>query len=181
MAGELPRETEVKLRLDDAESGRRVVTQLGAFLVEPRHFEDNVLFDDAARGLAGRGALIRLRETPWAATLTYKGPREVVEGVKRREEVECRVEDAEALRVILGRLGLRSVFRYQKYREVYELDDVEIVIDETPIGAFLEIEGPVEAIHRAADAMGFGAESYVVESYAALFAAAGGEGDMVFG
>jgi hypothetical protein len=29
--------------------------------------------------------------------------------------------------------------------------------------------------------MGFGAESYVVESYSALFAALGGEGDMVFG
>jgi adenylate cyclase class 2 len=180
MAGELPKETEVKLRLDDAEEGRRVVGQLGAFLVAPRHFEDNVIYDDAARGLTSRGALIRLRVTPWASTLTYKGPREVVEGVKRREEVECRVEDPEALRVILGRLGLRSVFRYQKYREVYELDDVEIVIDETPIGAFLEIEGSLEAIHRTADAMGFSAESYVVESYAALFVAAGGEGDMVF-
>jgi adenylate cyclase class 2 len=181
MTGELPKESEVKLRLEDAEAGRRVVAQVGAFLVEPRHFEDNVIFDDAARGLTGRGALIRLRVTPWAATLTYKGPLEVVEGVKRREEVECRVEDSEALRVILGRLGLRSIFRYQKYREVYELDEVEIVVDETPIGAFLEIEGPVEAIHRTADAMGFGAESYVVETYAALFAAAGGEGDMVFG
>jgi adenylate cyclase class 2 len=180
MVGEPPQETEVKLRLDDIEAGRVLAAQLGAFLVQPRHFEDNFLFDDATRSLAGRGALIRLRATPWAATLTYKGPREVVEGAKRREELESGVEDAEAVQQMLGRLGLRRVFRYQKYREVYELDDVELVIDETPIGIFMEIEGPLEAIHRTADALGFGAESYVVESYSALFAAAGGEGDMVF-
>ena len=40
-----------------------------------------------------------------------------------------------------------KVFRYQKYRESYRWRDVEIVVDETPIGTFLEIEGPVATIH----------------------------------
>jgi hypothetical protein len=57
---------------------------------------------------------------------------------------------------------------------------VEIVVDETPIGTFLEIEGPVAAIHEAARALGRGPADYVGASYVALFAAAGGTGDMVF-
>jgi hypothetical protein len=57
---------------------------------------------------------------------------------------------------------------------------VEVVVDETPIGAFLEIEGEVEAIHAAAAALGFGPADYIRDSYAALFAASGGTGDMLF-
>jgi adenylate cyclase class 2 len=149
--------------------------------VQPRYFEDNVLFDDAAGRMAADGCLLRLRVTPWANTVTYKGPREVVDGIKRRDELETRVEDPEALRAILARMGLAPVFRYQKYREVFEWEEVEIVVDETPIGFFMEVEGPVDGIHRAAEAMGFGPESYVAETYADLFFAAGGQGDMVFG
>jgi adenylate cyclase class 2 len=73
------------------------------------------------------------------------------------------------------------VFRYQKYRETYAWKDVEIVVDETPIGTFLEIEGPLEGIHAAAAALGYGRDDYVTDSYAGLFFASGGTGDMVFG
>jgi adenylate cyclase class 2 len=180
MAGAEGTETEVKLRVDSVETARQLMRGLGAFLAQPRHFENNFVFDDAHGGLSGKSCLLRLRTTPTGNSLTFKGPRSVVEGVKRREEIECRVDDADALCVILEKLGLRVTFRYQKYREVYEWEDVEIVIDETPIGVFIEIEGAVADIHATAEALGFGAESYVVESYAALFFAEGGRGDMVF-
>jgi hypothetical protein len=42
-------ESEVKLRVADAESARRALRGLGASLQRPRHFEDNHLFDDAQR------------------------------------------------------------------------------------------------------------------------------------
>ena len=54
------------------------------------------------------------------------------------------------------------------------------MIDETPIGTFLEIEGPVSAIHEAARALGRGPADYIADSYAALFFASGGTGDMIF-
>jgi adenylate cyclase class 2 len=181
MSGDVPKETEIKLRVGSAEGARALLARLGAFLVEPRHFEDNVLFDDAARQLTSEGRLLRLRVTPWANALTFKGPREATGEIKSRDEIETRVEDAAALRMILGVLGLSPVFRYEKYREVFEWDDTEIVIDETPIGVFIEIEGDSESIRRTAEALGFGPESYVAETYAELFFAAGGQGDMVFG
>ncbi len=53
-------------------------------------------------------------------------------------------------------------------------------MDEMPIGTFVEIEGPVATIHAAAQALGFGPDDYVYESYPALIAAGGWGGDMVF-
>ncbi len=79
-----------------------------------------------------------------------------------------------------GRRAAPSSFRYQKYRETYHWRDVEIVVDETPIGTFLEIEGPPATIHEAARALGRARADYIAESYAALFLASGGTGDMVF-
>ena len=54
-------------------------------------------------------------------------------------------EDARRLRRDPQRaLGYRQVFRYQKYRRDLRAGArSEIVLDETPIGTFLEIEGPV--------------------------------------
>ena len=45
-------------------------------LVRERHFEDNVLFDDAAGSLRASGTVLRLRATPHGGVLTFKGPRE---------------------------------------------------------------------------------------------------------
>jgi adenylate cyclase, class 2 len=173
-------ESEIKLRVADAESARAALRRAGATLARPRHFEDNVLLDDPAGSLRARGALLRVRRVDENGVVTYKGPREIVEGVKSRPEIETALADPDAAESIFAALGYQPVFRYQKYREVYALDDVEVVVDETPIGTFLEVEGEIDAIHRAAVALGYGPADYVADSYATLFFAAGGQGDMVF-
>lgn len=175
-----PLETEIKLRIASPDEAREVVRGLGATPVRARHFEDNLLLDDDAGALRGVRKILRLRRTAEGAVLTFKGPREVVDGVKSREEIETGVADGEAVLRILEGIGFRPVFRYQKYREVYRWRSVEIVVDETPIGTFLEIEGDVATIHAAAAALGFAPADYVADSYGALFAAGGGTGDMLF-
>src|SRR5262245_59916797 len=175
-----PVEREIKLRMAGPEAARAAVERLGARLERPRHLEDNVLFDDPRASLAAAGRVLRLRRTPDAAVVTFKAPDRTEQGVKSREEIEVTVSDADAFERILEGIGFRRVFRYQKYRETYDWEDVEIVVDETPIGTFLEIEGPAEGIHRAAAALGAGPADYVTDSYPRLFTAAGGTGDMVF-
>ncbi len=175
-----PRETEVKLRIRDVPSLRESLCRLGARLVRERHFEDNELFDDREGSLKERGSVLRLRETPHGAVLTFKGRRQLQDGVKTREERETAVEEPEALRAILRQLGYRRIFRYQKYRETWSHRGQEIEIDETPIGCFLEIEGDVAGISAVATELGFGRADYLSESYVDLFFAAGGQGDMVF-
>jgi adenylate cyclase, class 2 len=175
-----PREVEVKLRVRDAEAARASLRRIGAELVRPRHFEDNVLFDDAAGSLRKSGSVLRLRRTPHGGLLTFKGPREVVGGVKSRVERESEVEQPSEVQAILESLGYRPIFRYQKHRETWTLRGQEVEVDETPIGAFLEIEGDLDGIHAVAKDLGYAESDYVAESYVALFFAAGGQGDMVF-
>jgi adenylate cyclase class 2 len=173
-------EQEIKLRMEGAEQARRVVAGLGASLKTARHLEDNLLFDDDERSLLARGCVLRLRQTPHASHMTFKGPRDIIEGIKSRQEVEFTVGDFEKAQSLLEGLGYRKVFRYQKYREAYQWRDAEIVVDETPVGVFLEIEGSTGTIHAAAEALGRSPADYINESYAALFVAAGKTGDMVF-
>jgi adenylate cyclase class 2 len=148
--------------------------------VRERHFEDNVLYDDGYGSLRSAGTVLRLRTTPHGGVLTFKGPREDRDGLKSREERETGVEDPGALRAILERLGYRPLFRYQKYRETWRHRGQEIEVDETPIGAFLEIEGDGAGIHAVAAELGFSRADYVLDSYVGLFFASGGKGDMVF-
>jgi len=175
-----PRETEVKLRLDSPESARERLRRLGAVLVRERQFEENVLFDDKSGSLRQSGTLLRLRQTPHGGVLTFKGPSEMEGGIKSREERETAVESPEQVRAILRHLGYRPVFRYQKYRESWSHRGQEIEVDETPIGAFLEIEGDPDGIATVASELGFSPADYVAESYVGLFLAGGGKGDMVF-
>jgi adenylate cyclase class 2 len=178
MAG--PRETEVKVRLASPEAVRETLVRLGAVLARARHFEENVLFDDSAGSLRESGSVLRLRETPHGGVLTFKGPREMQGGIKSREERETAVDVPGEVRAILGSLGYRPVFRYQKYRESWSYRGQQVEVDETPIGCFLEIEGDPEGISAVASELGFAPADYLAESYVGLFLAAGGRGDMVF-
>jgi adenylate cyclase class 2 len=175
-----PIESEVKLRMPGPSEARALVEGIGATPSRPRHFEDNQLFDDAQASLRASGCALRLRRTVSAGIITYKGPRLPGEGVKSRPEYEVTVGDADAAERILEALGYRKAFRYQKYRQSFRWRDAEIVIDETPIGTFLEVEGPIETIHAAARALGRGPADYVDDSYVALFARTGAPGDMTF-
>ncbi len=173
-------ESEIKLRLESPEAGRRALLRLGARLITPRHLEDNQLYDDAAGSYAASGCVVRLRRTPGAALLTFKGRKSVSEGVKSREELETGVGDADVAARILAGLGLLPSFRYQKYREGYAHGGLCIELDETPVGVFLELEGAPPEIHATAAALGYRRDEYVTDSYVGLFLRSGGSGDMLF-
>jgi adenylate cyclase class 2 len=174
-------ETEVKIEVPDAATAQEALRRIGAQLVRARELEDNLLFDDAQKALSRRGIVLRVRQVGETGVLTYKSDRRVsAGGVKSRREVEVRVDAPGRLREILGELGFVHGFRYQKYRETWRYGGCEIVVDETPMGTFLEIEGAEADIHAAAQALGYGREAYLTESYVALFFARGGRGDMLF-
>ncbi len=129
--------------------------------------------------------LLRLRRTGGVAVLTYKAPVAGVHRHKVRQEEETRVDDPDALERLFAGLGFYRVYRYQKYRTVYESGALHLCLDETPIGCFLELEGPADEIDRAAVRMGVGEERYVLETYRELHERAardrgGHAGDLVF-
>ena len=95
---------------------------------------------------------------------------------KVREEIETELVDGETVQRIFEGLGLRGWFRYEKYRTTYVLParhawakGLLIEMDETPIGTFVELEGPGEAIDRAAKELGYSPRDYVVKNYLVLY------------
>jgi hypothetical protein len=65
--------------------------------------------------------------------------------------------------------GWLVCFIYEKYRRSYRLGECEIELDELPIGAFAEIEGPPAVVPVQAAALGFDWSERLVDSYAGLF------------
>jgi adenylate cyclase, class 2 len=96
---------------------------------------------------------------------------------KVRDEIEAQVTDTANLVKIFEGLGMRGWFRYEKYRTTYKLPatkswarDLLIEVDETPIGTFVELEGPPAAIDRAAAELGYSKRDYILTNYLALYA-----------
>ena len=115
-----------------------------------------------------------------AGPLTVKTPARQEALYKVREETEARVSDFSAMEAILGKIGFRPFFIYEKFREVFALDGVLVMLDETPIGNFLEIEGGPAGIDAAAARLGFSRGDYLTDSYYRLFLLSGSSGHMVF-
>ncbi len=162
-------ETEVKLRWEgDAASALAHIEAHGYRASGPRLLEVDQLFDRAAGDLRQGGRALRLRISGGKATATYKGP--VYEGpYKSREEIEFDVSDPDAFELVLARLGFQRVFRYEKFRTKFAAGEGEITLDETPIGTFMELEGPGYWIDAAAGGLGFPQEKFLTASYAALY------------
>lgn len=193
----MAQETEIKLRIKDVDAFRRALAKLGArSAARPggRVHEQNILFDTTTSQLKQRGQLLRIRTEARAAkgkggeqaqrvVLTFKRPignsdedDRSLGAHKVREEAELVVSDGEALARILEGLGMRPWFRYEKFRTTYRLPKAQrwaegllIELDETPIGTFVELEGPGSAIDRAAEALGFANRDYIVANYFVLY------------
>ena len=180
-------ETEIKLALRDARSGRKMLRDAGFVVTRKRVFEVNTILDTPELALRSTSRLLRVREAGSVAILTYKGVPEIGRH-KSREELEVAVADAAATLAIADRLGYKRVFRYEKYRTEYELPSRSGVamLDETPVGVFLELEGTPSWIDRTARRMGFRESDYVTASYGRIYlewcAATGCKpSDMTFG
>jgi len=166
-------ETEIKLRLaGDLREIRRALRALGFRVRKPRVFESNVLFDNLKRSLRKHGKLLRVRRSGSRGLLTFKGPSEPSR-YKRRSETETRLHDTAAMQAIIEHLGYHAVFRYEKFRTEYAAGDGggEVLLDETPIGNFLELEGSPRWIDRTARRLGFSPADYINRSYGYLYLA----------
>ncbi len=163
-------EIEVKLRIDSVAATRRLLRQLGFSIVKPRVFEINTIFDTEACALRSGRKLLRMRQAGHRHTLAFKGP-PTSSRYKSREELESEFSNPASMRRILEGLGYAPVFRYEKYRTEYAGPDPAgaVMLDETPIGAFLELEGGPRWIDRTARALGFPRDGYTTASYGKLY------------
>jgi adenylate cyclase class 2 len=186
------REIEIKLEVRDPRALKRSLARLDFRRVEARHFESNCLLDFPNLRLRQAQLLLRLRWKRGKCLLTFKGAPSRSRHYKVRTEMEMEVEDGGGLREILESAGLREVFRYDKYRTQYAPasgrqkmarqdgsagrgakrrapERCELAYDETPIGNYVELEGPPEWIDEVARRLGCQRSDYITLSYAALY------------
>jgi adenylate cyclase class 2 len=162
-------ETEVKIPFPGApHDAHALIERSGYVVTEPRTLESDQLFDHPSADLKRGDQLLRLRRAGAHSTVTYKGPA-ARERYKSREEIEFDVSDPSAFELVLNRLGYVPGFRYEKYRTKFAAAPGLITIDETPIGVFLELEGPADWIDSTALRLGFSPSEYSTASYAALY------------
>jgi adenylate cyclase class 2 len=166
-----PVETEIKIPFPGgAAEAFRLIERQGYRMLAPRTLESDQVFDRSDQTLRRAGQLLRLRSAAGRSILTYKGPA-LPSRHKSREEIETSCSSAEALEQILERLGYTPSFRYEKYRTAFRAmgESGTVLLDETPIGVFLELEGPADWIDRTALRLGFAETDYVTRSYASLY------------
>lgn len=150
----MPLETELKYLGADLDAVARRLREAGA-RPQPGRRERNEVYDDPGRSLRARGILIRLREDG-RNLLTVKLPpgAGAPAGLKALREHETEVADLGPLRAALAALGLEVACVYEKLRQQWTLGDCHICLDRLPFGAFVEIEGPPQAIAATATALG---------------------------
>ena len=164
----MAQEIEIKFPLNDRNELIEKLERIGATRLYPETFEDNMVLDRRGE-LRTKGALLRVRKFGRYALATFKGPMSIEGGIKSREEVQTGVESFELAIQLLSALDYKPTFRYQKYREVWRLRDVEVVLDRTPIGEYFEIEGPLDVIRAVADELGMNIDHGIRQSYAELY------------
>jgi len=167
-------EIEIKLRLPGKLGKiRRRLRDQGFHIAKRRALESNTLFDNAKRTLRKHGKLIRVRATNGQRVFTYKGPSQASK-YKKRPELEIDLPHGARMETILGQMGYHPVFRYEKFRTEYTKGTAnggKVLLDETPIGNFLEIEGSPRWIDGTARLLGFAPNDYITRSYGYLYLA----------
>ena len=143
-------EVEVKIPIDDEDRLIQELKQAKAKRLRSEK-ESDIYFDHPCRSFSTTDEAVRLRRVypddttdsvsiPVPAELTYKGPK-VDKKTKTRLEYTSTVGDADAIVSFLQQTGFKHVGNITKQRIFYQLDDINISIDDVvDVGLFVEFE-----------------------------------------
>jgi adenylate cyclase, class 2 len=164
----MAKEVEIKFRIENMPAVIRLLKQAAFKCITRSTHEVNTLYDLPGETLRGRGELLRLRKYGDSWVLTHKAKGKAGRH-KSRIELQTNVEDGKQMDAILLALGFAPIFRYEKYRAEWSDGAGHVVLDETPIGNFGEIEGSPRWIDRTARALGISSSDYITSTYAPMF------------
>src|SRR5437660_6134495 len=165
----MSKEIEIKFRVGDLRGLARKLRAAGFRVTTRRSHEMNTLYDLPEEVLRARKELLRLRQYGSEWTLTHKAGKKTGRH-SSRVELETGVTDGKQVDLILRALGYRPSFQYEKFRAEWTDGKGQVVVDETPIGNFCEIEGQPRWIDATAKKLSISREQYIMQNYATLFA-----------
>lgn len=162
-------ESELKIPVDDLDEIRRRLVTAEAVRLNAAELEVNILFDTAGGRLATSGQVLRVRRAGERRVLTFKGPARYDGAVKQRREIELEISSSERISELLHALGFAPAMRYEKYRESWLLGEVRVELDHTPMGDFVELEGPADSLAACARGLGLDPGLAETKSYISLW------------
>ena len=162
-------EKEVKFYIQDLPQLVARAQATGADLTHERIYERNLRLDTPEGELARDKRVLRIRQDD-QVRVTYKDNARSENGVTVRTEIEFNTDNLEVTRKLFEALGYRVAVIYEKYRQVYQIGDVELMFDELPFGNFVEIEAvsPV-LIEGVAQMLGLDWSKSINTNYLGLF------------
>lgn len=146
----MKKEIELKFIVKNLEPVREKLKQLGAHCIWSGR-ERNWFFDTREQTLkTRRDSALRIK-LMGDATLTMKMGQRIERGVKVVHEYQTHIDNPEAVKVILKRLGLQLDFYYSKRREHWKFKNAYIELDILDSGEkFVEIESSQNGIRSLA-------------------------------
>src|SRR3954467_4301158 len=152
------REVELKAVVDDLAERRRKLEEAGGLLSFEGKLSDR-RYDFASGQLSARDEVLRIRRYVGAAStktyLDWKGPTELRDVYKVREEITTPVEDFDSLEQILLRLGFGLTSEIDREIAQYQIDGATVRFEVYPrMDTLVEVEGQPETIERAIEALG---------------------------
>lgn len=173
-------ETERKYLQPDFELVRERLKALGA-VGSGQHFERNIVLDTADKQLFGQNRLLRIRSQQWPDhaeyVLTFKYPppelgKFEAAGVKAREELELKIDNATEMLRIFQLLGYKIVARYEKIRESWQAQWQDCVctvdMDILPFMEAIEVEAPPKLQDSLALQLGLDKSKISLKNYYSL-------------
>jgi len=152
------REVELKAVVDNLAERRKLIEKAGALLSFECKMSDR-RYDLATRQLSARDEVLRVRRYQSRGQtktfLDWKGPTELRDVYKVREEVTTPVEDFDSLEEILLRLGFELIWEIDRDIAQYQLGGATVRFEMyARMDVLVEVEGEPEAIENAIDVLG---------------------------
>lgn len=126
----------------DKDDVRKRLKKAGADLIKPEFLQKRFIFS-LPKGHEIEGAWLRVRNEGDKITMSLK----IVDGnkIEDQKEVCLTINDFETGREFLESIGCQRKSYQETKREIWELDGVEICIDEWPfLEPYVEVEGKTE-------------------------------------
>lgn len=132
---------------------RKLLTSIGAKLVRDEYLQRRIVLN-LPKGHEIEGGWLRIRDEGDKVTLTLK----VVNGnkIEGQKEVCIKIDNFEKAERLLSLIGCKKRAYQESKRELWQLGEVEITIDEWPfLEPYIEIEGQSkESVEEVAYKMG---------------------------
>lgn len=142
----------------DKEDIRKKLRDIGARLVKPEALHKRVVFK-LPKGHEDMGKFARVRDEQDKITMSFKSVNTAggYKGIADQKEICLLVDNFENAVEFLQAIGCQDLAFQENKREIWQMGNVEIMIDEWPfLEPFVEIEGESEgAVRGMAEKLGF--------------------------